>query len=117
MPVRHGGGCGRPPTTAGAASGIPMEKLAPGRLWFAATHSHPSRGPSARTISSVRTRNRIFNELTLARSEPPPRPAGHETDLTALSRGFVTLTPLHFDLTQRSVLTEMESWKFDLGGK
>jgi len=52
-----------------------------------------------------------------ATSEPPPRPAGHETDLTALSRGFVTLTPLHFDLTQRPVLTEMESWKFELGGK
>ena len=33
---------------------------------------------------------------------------------SALKKGFVTLTPLDFDLTKRSVLAEMESWQFDL---
>src|ERR1700682_6005194 len=29
-------------------------------------------------------------------NDPPPPPGQHETDLTALRKGFVTLTPLHF---------------------
>jgi 5'-nucleotidase len=35
-----------------------------------------------------------------------------ETDLTALRSGCVAVTPLHFDLTQRSRLAEMERWTF-----
>ncbi len=49
-----------------------------------------------------------------ATSEPPPPPGDQETDLTALARGFVTLTPLGFDMTKRPVLAEMERWEFDL---
>ncbi|MEX0713595.1 MAG: 5'/3'-nucleotidase SurE [Pirellulales bacterium] len=49
-----------------------------------------------------------------ATSDPPPPPGDQETDLTALAKGFVTLTPLDFDLTKRVVLSEMERWKFDL---
>ncbi len=48
-------------------------------------------------------------------NEPPPPPGEHETDLTALRKGYITLTPLHFDLTEGRVLAEMEAWKFDLG--
>jgi 5'-nucleotidase len=40
--------------------------------------------------------------------------AGHETDVSALRKGFVTLTPLDFDLTKRSVLSEMEKWELRL---
>ncbi len=47
-----------------------------------------------------------------ATSEPPPPPTEHETDVTALAKGFVTLTPLHFDLTERRTLAEMQRWKF-----
>jgi 5'-nucleotidase len=46
--------------------------------------------------------------------DPPAPPGQHETDLSALRKGHVTLTPLQFDLTQRSVLAEMEEWKFCL---
>jgi len=49
-----------------------------------------------------------------ATNEPPPRPGDRESDLTALAQGYVTLTPLDFDLTQRSVLAEMEQWRFEL---
>ncbi len=39
---------------------------------------------------------------------------GHETDVSALAQGAITLTPLDFDLTKRSQLAEMEPWQFDL---
>lgn len=45
---------------------------------------------------------------------PPQSVPGHETDLSALAKGKVTLTPLDFDLTRRAVLEEMQSWKFQL---
>ena len=49
-----------------------------------------------------------------ATSEPPPPPGEPETDLSALAKGWVTLTPLDFDLTKRTVLAEMEDWGLDL---
>ena len=51
-----------------------------------------------------------------ATNEPPPPPGEFETDLSALRKGFITLTPLHFDLTQRSALAEMQDWNFNLPG-
>ena len=47
-------------------------------------------------------------------TSPPPPPGEHETDLTALRKGYITLTPLHFDLTEHRLLAKMEQWKFDL---
>jgi 5'-nucleotidase len=47
-----------------------------------------------------------------ATNEPPPRPSEIETDLTALAKGHVTVTPLDFDLTKRAYLEQMRSWKF-----
>jgi 5'-nucleotidase len=47
-----------------------------------------------------------------ATNEPPPPPSDEDTDVTALKKGFVTITPLHFDLTKRGELTEMERWQF-----
>lgn len=49
-----------------------------------------------------------------ATTDPPPLPGEHETDLTELSRGFVTLTPLDFDLTKRSMLSAMRDWRITL---
>ena len=46
---------------------------------------------------------------------PPPRVSAHETDLSALAKGLITLTPLDYDLSRKSVLAEMESWRFDFG--
>jgi 5'-nucleotidase len=36
-----------------------------------------------------------------------------ETDLTALADGYVTVTPLDFDLTRRAAVAAMQSWTFD----
>jgi 5'-nucleotidase len=51
-----------------------------------------------------------------ATGEPPPRLGQHETDLTALKQGFVTLTPLDYNMTQSAVLTDMQSWQFRFDG-
>jgi len=45
---------------------------------------------------------------------PPTAAAGHETDLSALSKGKVALTPLDYNMTRQSVLAEMEKWEFHL---
>jgi 5'-nucleotidase len=49
-----------------------------------------------------------------ATGDPPPQPGDQETDLTALKKGFVTLTPLQYDMTKYPVLREMESWDLNI---
>ena len=40
---------------------------------------------------------------------------GEETDLTAITKGFITLTPLQYNMTKHAVLAEMErSWKLSV---
>ena len=48
-----------------------------------------------------------------AASDPAPRPTETETDLSALERGSVTLSPLQYDMTDRVAIKDMENWKFD----
>lgn len=45
---------------------------------------------------------------------PPTPEDGVDTDLTALQRGDVTITPLHFDMTERRLLEPMRDWEFRL---
>jgi len=45
---------------------------------------------------------------------PPRATEGHETDLSALAKGLITLTPLDYNMTKRSVLAEMQPWRFEL---
>lgn len=49
-----------------------------------------------------------------ATSDPPPKREGCETDLTALANGYVTLTPLEFDLTKQPQLQQMRHWGLSL---
>ncbi|HVU86823.1 MAG TPA: 5'/3'-nucleotidase SurE [Pirellulales bacterium] len=49
-----------------------------------------------------------------ATSDPPPRRGAHETDLTALEAGYVTVTPLDFDLTRHELLDPMRAWDLKL---
>lgn len=37
-----------------------------------------------------------------------------QTDLSALTNGFVTLTPLDYNMTRRAAVAEMGSWRFQL---
>ena len=41
---------------------------------------------------------------------PPPPAAKTTTDLSLLSEGCVSVTPLHFDLTERELLEQMQGW-------
>jgi 5'-nucleotidase len=45
---------------------------------------------------------------------PPPVLAEHETDLSAIAKGFVTLTPLDFNLTKHALLGSMQDWPLRL---
>lgn len=47
-----------------------------------------------------------------ATNEPPPPPGDVETDLTALEKGFITLSPLYYDMTDTATLEEMKKWNF-----
>ncbi|HEX4148950.1 MAG TPA: 5'/3'-nucleotidase SurE [Pirellulales bacterium] len=44
----------------------------------------------------------------------PALPSEPETDLTALAKGLVTVTPLDFDLTDRAAMHAMQAWNFVL---
>ncbi len=45
-----------------------------------------------------------------ATTDPPPEPTEHETDLSALAQGDITLTALDYDLTKVAVLDRMRLW-------
>jgi 5'-nucleotidase len=47
-----------------------------------------------------------------ATGEPPPQLGRQETDLTALKQGFVTVTPLDYNMTKGAVLADMRPWQF-----
>lgn len=48
-----------------------------------------------------------------ATNDPPPQPEGDETDLTALTKGYITLTPLQYNMTRHQVLAEMQQWTIE----
>ncbi len=43
---------------------------------------------------------------------PPFRLDGEQSDLTALADGYITITPLHFDLTRYEQLESIGDWKW-----
>jgi len=44
---------------------------------------------------------------------PEPHP---DSDVTAMDEGYITVTPLQFDLTNAEMLRRMREWEFILGG-
>jgi 5'-nucleotidase len=53
-------------------------------------------------------RGRVYFWTGAEFSCPDPHP---DTDVTALAEGYITVTPLQFDLTQRERLGEMAGWE------
>jgi len=47
-----------------------------------------------------------------ATGEPPAPHGNGDTDLSCMAAGQVSLTPLHFDMTQRAALAQMRSWRW-----
>ncbi len=64
-------------------------------------------------ISRTDPRGRTYYWAT---NDPPPEPTSQETDLTELAKGFITLSPLHYDMTRHDVLEEMKEWTFQKPG-
>lgn len=52
-------------------------------------------------------RGRTYYWLTY---NPPCIVEGPETDITSLSEGYITVTPLHFDLTRHDLLNDVRRW-------
>lgn len=46
-----------------------------------------------------------------ATNDPPPEPTDHETDLSVLEAGDISLTALDYDLTKSDVLQQMQGWQ------
>lgn len=49
-----------------------------------------------------------------ATNDPPPRRTAHPTDLTRLTDGHITITPLMFDLTDAALLKTMQGWDYQV---
>ncbi len=45
-----------------------------------------------------------------ATAYPPPALDGVESDLSAIKKGYVTVTPLDYNMTKTAVLEQMQSW-------
>ena len=54
-------------------------------------------------------RGRTYYWLTY---NPPHNLRGPETDVTSLCEGYITVTPLHFDLTRHDLLGDISQWKW-----
>lgn len=62
-------------------------------------------------VKNVDPRGRTYYWLGADYGCPTPHP---DTDETALAEGYVTLTPLHFDLTNHAVLKQMQQREWSL---
>lgn len=47
--------------------------------------------------------------------EPLEAEVEQGSDLDAVNRGYVSVTPIHLDLTNRPMMAELEKWSLDLG--
>ena len=82
-----------------ALSGTPQVKIVPMGVQRYGEHFIKRQDPRGR-------------QYYWATNDPPPRHGDLETDLSALQKGFVTLTPLQYDMTKCDVLREMKDWEF-----
>jgi len=54
-------------------------------------------------------RGRTYYWLTY---NPPHHLRGPETDVSSLCEGYITVTPLHFDLTRHDLIDDISRWKW-----
>jgi 5'-nucleotidase len=78
-------------------------------------------------IQATRLGKRIYRDVLIRRDDPRGRPyywIGGEapsgepedgTDIGALTRGFISVTPLNLDMTDESLLAEIARWNLKLG--
>jgi len=66
---------------------------------------------SERFDRRIDPRGRVYFWSTPEFGCPDPHP---DTDVTALAEGYVTVTPLQFDLTHAEMLRQMDGWRWQL---
>jgi 5'-nucleotidase len=59
----------------------------------------------------VDPRGRVYFWTSPELNCPAPHP---DTDVTVLSEGYITVTPLQFNLTHTAMLDQMQEWRLDL---
>ncbi len=76
-------------------------------------------------IEITRQGTRRYRDVITEKTDPRGRPyywiggeleeipGENRTDVAALDRGSISITPLHLDMTAAHVLNEMESWSFE----
>jgi 5'-nucleotidase len=85
----------------------------------------PDRAPAeVAGVAITRLGRRVYRDVLIERKDPRGRPyywiggeppSGLEdegTDIWALARGYVSISPVHLDMTARALIPMLESWQF-----
>jgi 5'-nucleotidase len=87
----------------------------------------PSRPPGEIAgVAVTRLGHRVYRDLLVKRDDPRGRPyywiggepaSGHPdegTDIWALSNGYVSITPIHLDMTAHDLIPELQKLRFEI---
>ena len=97
------------------------EKGLPSGAFLNVNVPHRSRGDIA-GVAVTRLGRRVYHDLLVEREDPRGRPyywiggeppSGHEdegTDIWAVAHGYVSITPVHLDMTAHGLVSELEGW-------
>jgi len=76
-------------------------------------------------VAITRQGRRVYRDVLIKRHDPRGRPyywiggeppSGHldrGTDIWAVAHGYVSITPIHLDMTAHELLLELRNWQFD----
>jgi 5'-nucleotidase len=79
-------------------------------------------------VAVTRLGRRVYHDLLIEREDPRGRPyywiggeppSGHEdegTDIWAVAHGYVSITPVHLDMTAHGLVSELEGWDLSATG-
>jgi 5'-nucleotidase len=86
----------------------------------------PSRPPAEIAgVAITRMGRRVYRDVLIRRQDPRDRPyywiggeppAGHldeGTDIWAVANGYVSITPIHLDMTAHDLISKLEGWMAD----
>ena len=76
-------------------------------------------------VAITRLGRRVYRDVLIKRHDPRGRPyywiggdppTGHQdegTDIWAVAHGYVSVTPIHLDMTAHDLIPELRSWQFE----
>jgi 5'-nucleotidase len=75
-------------------------------------------------VAVTRLGRRVYRDVLIERQDPRGRPyywiggdppTGHQdegTDIWAVANGYVSVTPIHLDMTAHDLIPELQTWQF-----